>query len=897
MTPQGSATNMATAYDPKLVESKWYAYWMEQGFSQADSASGKKPFTIVIPPPNVTGQLHMGHALDNAIQDILIRWRRMSGDDALWVPGTDHAGIATQAKLEEEIAKEGLTRHDLGREGFLARVWDWKEQYGSRIVEQLRMMGASCDWSRERFTLDEGCSKAVRESFVRYYERGLIYRGTYIVNWCPHCMTVISDIEVDHEERAGRLYYIKYPLASGNGFITVATTRPETMLGDVAVAVHPTDERYRHLIGQEAILPLMERVIPIIADATVDPAFGTGCVKITPGHDPNDFEMGLRHNLPQIAVMAKDATMNENAGIYQGMERMACRARILQDLQEQGLMDKIEEHHHSVGTCSRCDAVIEPLVSEQWFVKMKPLAEPAIAAVREGRLRFVPERYGRTYLNWMENIRDWCISRQLWWGHRIPAWTCPEGHRTVAIEDPACCSTCGSTQLTQDPDVLDTWFSSALWPFSTLGWPETTPDLKRYFPTDVLVTGYDIISFWVARMIFSSLEFMGREPFHTVVIHGMVRDTQGRKMSKSLNNGIDPADIVAGYGADALRFMLIHGSAPGNDMSFQQERLEQARNFANKIWNASRFVLMNLEGYQPGPPLDSSAQLTLPDRWILSRLNKVTTSVQEALERYDFGEALGTLYDFLWDEFCDWYIELVKPRLQPKAVDPDPQTSEEAAADLRLAQGVLATVLRTTLELLHPFMPFISEEIWQHLPKGEASRSIMITDWPKTNATLIDNAAERNMTALMEGIRSIRNLRGEMNVPHGRKIILQILPASPEGRTLAEEAKPLLQRLANASEVTMISEAEVPAKALTIALSNLTIYLPLAEMIDIPQEIARLAKELAALEEEIARLESRLQNEGFLSKAPQAVVEQERVKLADYLSKKQTLVARQQQLS
>ncbi|MCL2498663.1 MAG: valine--tRNA ligase, partial [Symbiobacteriaceae bacterium] len=587
-----SNAKLSSTYDPKQVESRWYTYWMEQKLSQADPSSGKQPFTIMIPPPNVTGQLHIGHALDNSMQDIIIRWQRMSGRDALWMPGTDHAGIATQAKLEEELAKEDLTKHDLGREKFLERIWEWKEKYGSRIVEQLRILGASCDWSRERFTLDEGLSRAVRETFVRYYHQGLIYRGTYIVNWCSHCQTVISDIEVDHEERQGVLYYLRYPLKDSSTtapeYITVATTRPETILGDVAVAVHPEDTRYRHLIGREAILPFLERSLPIIGDTSVDPAFGTGCVKITPGHDLNDYEMGQRHNLPQINILNKDGTLNNQAGPYQGMDRFACRLKILTDLQALDLLVKTEEHILNLGECSRCDTVIEPLVSEQWFVRMKPLAEPAMASVVEGRISFVPERFARTYLNWMENIRDWCISRQLWWGHRIPAWTCPQGHYTVSMEDPTCCATCGSSELTQDPDVLDTWFSSALWPFSTLGWPEETPDYIRYYPTDVLVTGYDLISFWIARMIFSGVHFTGTEPFKTLVIHGMVRDSQGRKMSKSLNNGVDPAEVVEQYGADALRFMLIHGSAPGNDMRVSQERLESARNFANKIWNAAR---------------------------------------------------------------------------------------------------------------------------------------------------------------------------------------------------------------------------------------------------------------------------------------------------------------------
>ena len=875
-------TPMATAYDPSQVEQKWSAYWMEHQLQRAGLDKSKEPFTIVIPPPNVTGQLHLGHALDTTIQDIVTRWQRMQGRDALWLPGTDHAGIATQAKLEEEIAKEGLTRHDLGREKFLERVWAWKDLYGSRIAEQLRRMGASCDWSRERFTFDDDLAKAVRESFVRYYEQGLIYRGTYIVNWCPHCQTVISDIEVDHDDRAGHLYYLQYPLAEGEGSVTIATTRPETMLGDVAVAVHPDDVRYKHLVGQMLVLPIVGRHIPIIADDSVDPEFGTGCVKVTPAHDPNDFAMGLKHHLPQIEVLGKDATMAEQAGVYAGMDRYDCRKQIMLDLEALGAVEKIVDHQHAVGTCSRCNAIIEPLVSEQWFVKMAPLAVPAIEAVTSGRIRFVPERFGRTYINWMENLRDWCVSRQLWWGHPIPAWTCAEGHLTVARETPTVCPVCGDTHLTQDPDVLDTWFSSALWPFSALGWPEQTEDLQRYFPTNVMMTGYDLIQFWVARMIFSSLAFMEQEPFHTVVLHGMVRDAQGRKMSKSLGNGVDPLELVENYGADAMRFMLVHGSAPGNDMRLQEDRLEGSRNFANKLWNASRFVLMNMEGYS-GQAWEEE-NLQLPDRWILSRLQTVISDVQQALTAYDFGEATRHIYDFMWTEFCDWYIELVKPRLQ----------SEDSVAK-QTAQSVLIHVLSETLKLLHPFMPFVTEEIWQHLPivREEGSESsIMIASWPVADTGRVDAASERTMNTLMEVVRGIRNVRAEMNVPHGRRISVLLLPQNEEGTQLAKWVAELTSRLVQAGTMEHIVAADIPTQAMSVAVSGLMIYLPLADLVDLDMEKARLAKEIASVEQDIMRIEGKLSNESFVAKAPADVVDKEKQRLDDAKTRLAGLVQR-----
>lgn len=750
---------MEKVYDPSRVEGKWYPYWEDKGYFHADVDDTKEPFSIVMPPPNVTGALHLGHAIDSTIQDVLTRFKRMQGYNTLWLPGTDHAGIATQAKVEEQLAKEGTNRHELGRDKFLERVWDWKSEYGGRITGQLRRLGASCDWSRERFTMDEGCSDAVRKVFVDLYNKGLIYRGNYIVNWCPHCHTTISDIEVEHVDREGHLWHLRYPVKDSEEFLVVATTRPETMLGDTAVSVHPEDERYQHLIGKTVVLPLVNREIPIIGDDYVDREFGTGAVKITPAHDPNDFEMGLRHNLPSISVMDREANMNEEAGKYQGMERYAARKAIVKDLEDLGVLVKVDHHEHAVGECYRCSTVVEPMVSKQWFVKMAPLAKPAMEVVKEGLMEFVPDRFTKIYLGWLENIRDWCISRQLWWGHRIPVWYCEDcGGEICVQEDPEICPKCGSKHIAQDPDVLDTWFSSGLWPFSTMGWPEDTPELKQFYPTSVLVTGRDIIFFWVARMVFMGLEFMKDVPFKKVMIHGLVLDAQGRKMSKSLGNGVDPLEIIDQYGADTLRFMLITGNTPGNDLRFHPERLEATRNFANKIWNASRFVLLNLQDYTEGPRGD----LKLEDRWILSRYEKTVKEVTIALDRFDLGEAARLLYEFIWNEFCDWYIELAKGRLYDK----------EHPEARHTVQSILLEVLEGTMKLLHPYMPFITEEIWHNLPvTGE---SIMIQSWPQVEGYQ-DSSAEEHMNQIMEVIKAIRNIRAEMNVQPGKKLRLYSL--------------------------------------------------------------------------------------------------------------------------
>ncbi|MDD4753989.1 MAG: valine--tRNA ligase, partial [Desulfitobacteriaceae bacterium] len=752
--------SISTTYDPKKVEEKWYSQWEKDRYFHEEVDLEKPPFSIVMPPPNVTGQLHMGHALDNTIQDILTRWRRMQGYGALWLPGTDHAGIATQARVEENLAKDGVSKYDLGREKFLEKVWEWKERYHDRIAKQLRLLGSSCDWERERFTMDEGCSQAVQEVFVKLYEKGLIYRGSYIINWCPKCQTTISDIEVEHNEREGKLYYLKYPIKDSTAYIRIATTRPETVLGDTAIAVNPEDERYRDLVGLTVVLPIMDREIPIIADEYVDPSFGTGAVKITPAHDPNDFEIGLRHNLSQITVIGKDGRMSEEAGKYQGMDRYECREKLIEEFDGLGLFEKMEEHSHAVGECYRCGTIIEPLVSPQWFVKMKPLAEPAIKAVLDGQIRFVPERFTKIYIGWLENIRDWCISRQLWWGHRIPVWYCQDCGKVICAKAaPLVCPSCDSKNLEQDPDVLDTWFSSALWPFSTLGWLENTKDLDYFYPTSVLVTGRDIIFFWVARMIFMGLEFMEREPFKEVFIHGLVLDSLGRKMSKSLGNGVDPLEIIDQYGADTLRFMLVTGNTPGNDLRFQVERLDAARNFANKIWNASRFVLMNLADYRPDA---EEISFNLADRWILERYRKIAAEVTRYLEKYELGEAARILYDFTWNEFCDWYIELAKLRLY-----------KETGAEKYTAQHVLTYVLSGIMKLMHPFMPFITEEIWQHLPhEGE---TIMLSPWPDTEGMTSYAQEEAEMGLVMEVIRAVRNIRAEMNVPLGKRVNIIVL--------------------------------------------------------------------------------------------------------------------------
>lgn len=877
-----STDNLPSVYNPQNVEGKWYEYWKKGGYFTPSEDYSKKPFSIVMPPPNVTGSLHLGHALDNTLQDILVRWRRMQGYNVLWLPGTDHAGIATQAKVEESLAREGLSKYDLGREKFLEKVWEWKNLYGSRITSQLSLLGSSCDWTRERFTMDEGCSRAVREVFVNLYEKGLIYQGDYIINWCPRCHTAISDIEVEHEDTDGYLWHIKYPVENEDAYLVVATTRPETMLGDTGVAVHPEDERYKHLIGKNVILPLVNRTIPIFADEYVDKEFGTGAVKVTPAHDPNDFEMGLRHNLDQIVVMDKYGVMNENAGRYQGLERSECRKAIVKDLEERGYLVKVEPHNHAVGHCQRCDTVVEPMVSKQWFVKMKPLAEPAIKAVLDGEIRFIPERFTRIYINWMENIRDWCISRQLWWGHRIPVWYCQScGEVICSKEDPTECTKCSSTDLKQDEDVLDTWFSSALWPFSTMGWPDKTHDLEYFFPTSVLVTGRDIIFFWVARMIFSSLEHTGKIPFRDVNIHGLILDGQGRKMSKSLGNGIDPIEVIEKYGADTLRFSLITGVTPGNDVRFHWEKVENTRNFANKIWNASRFVLMNLEGYEK-IELDID-KMGLPDRWIISRLNLTIKEVTRLLEQYDTGEAARRLYDFIWDEFCDWYIELAKPRLfRPKSAD-----------EKLLVQNVLVEVLVTVLRLLHPFMPFVTEEIYQYLPGH--TETIMLDSWPEADDKRILAGALEEMQHIMQVIRAIRNIRAEFNISPGAKISTIILVNDETKREVFAQNKFYVEELANLSEAKIVEEMkDKPKQAVSSLTAWAEIYVPLEGVIDIDKELARLNKELAQVESELAKAENKLKNENFLSRAPEEVIEKEKNKAEEARLKKEGILQRLQ---
>ncbi len=865
--------NIAKTYDPSGVEDRLYNEWCEKGYFRAVPSPDKKPYTIVIPPPNVTGQLHMGHALDETLQDILIRYKRMQGYCALWVPGTDHAGIATQIKVEEELrVKEGKTRYDLGREKFLERVWEWKNLYGGRIINQLKKIGSSCDWSRERFTMDEGCSKAVREVFVNLYNKGLIYQGSRIINWCPHCITALSDAEVEHAEQAGHFWHIKYQVKDSDEFVIIATTRPETLFGDTAVAVNPDDERYTHLIGKTLILPLSGREIPVVADEYVDKEFGTGCVKITPAHDPNDFEVGLRHSLEQIKVMNDDATMNSYAGKYEGMDRYECRKAMLKDLAELGLLVKTEDHSHNVGQCYRCGTTVEPIISKQWFVKMKPLAEPAIEAVKKGDTQFVPAHFEKVYFHWLENIRDWCISRQLWWGHRIPAYYCSEcGEMTVSKEDITVCPKCGG-KVEQDPDTLDTWFSSALWPFSTLGWPDKTEDLDYFYPTSTLVTGYDIIPFWVMRMMFSGLEHTGEVPFKHVFIHGLVRDSQGRKMSKSLGNGIDPLEIVEKYGADALRFTLATGNAPGNDMRFSTERVEASRNFANKIWNASRFTLMNLDITENKLP----EALRIEDKWILSKYNRLVKEVTENLDKFELGIAVSKLYDFIWDSFCDWYIELVKPRLFDKG-------SENAQS----AQYVLTYVLSNTMKLLHPFMPFITEEIWQHLPhEGE---SIMISDFPEYDASLDFPEAERDMEMIMAAIGAVRNRRAEMNVVPSKKAKLIVVTDKSE---VYSQGVTFFEKLASASEVEITTDrGTAPANAVNIVVDGAELFLPLAELIDFDKELERLNKEKKDLEAEIKRVESKLSNQGFIAKAPEKVVSEERAKGEKYRRMLEKVVA------
>lgn len=867
------AKKLDDKYNPKGFEERLYKWWVESGFFTPEREEGKQPFTIVIPPPNITGQLHMGHALDNTIQDILIRWNRMKGIPTLWLPGTDHASIATEAKIVERLSEEGTSKGELGRDKFLERAWRWKEEFGGRIVEQLKKLGSSCDWTRERFTMDEGCSKAVTEFFVSLYERDLIYRGDRIINWCPTCKTSISDAEVEHQDLEGKFWYIKYPLKDGEGYVEVATTRPETMLGDTCVAVHPDDERYKALVGRTVILPLMEREIPIVADEYVDMSKGTGAVKVTPGHDPNDFEIGERHGIAKIRIINDDGTMNENAGAFAGMDRYEARKAVVKELEARGLITRIENIQHSVGHCYRCDSVIEPLISTQWFVRMQPLAQPAIKAVKDGDIRFVPQRFEKIYFHWMENIKDWCISRQLWWGHRIPAYYCCEcGEMMVRREQPTECAECGSKRIEQDPDTLDTWFSSGLWPFSTLGWPEKTKDLEYFYPTSVLVTGYDIIFFWVARMIVSALDQMKEKPFSDVLIHGLVRDAEGRKMSKSLGNGIDPLEIIEEYSADALRFTLATGNAPGNDMRFRMERVEASGNFANKLWNASRFVLMNLEGHDLADidrGLDREG-LELSDRWLLSRLDSLIAEVEDSMQKYELGIAAQKLYDFIWGEYCDWYIELVKHRLY----DRGSKTGDTA-------RRVLHYGLDRLLRLLHPFMPFITEEIWQHLPhEGE---TITLAEWPKSDGSFRDEKAEQQMEAIMEAIRAIRNIRAEMDVAPSRKANVIIVSERKETRDLFANNSVYIERLAAASRVTVREDkGGIPSDAVSAVIEGAQIYIPMEELLDIEKEIERLEREKERLEKELERVNGKLSNKGFVEKAPAEVVDAEKEKLKKY---------------
>jgi valyl-tRNA synthetase len=877
--------NLPKNYDPDQVEEKWYDFWKENDYFRAQIDENKEPFSIVMPPPNVTGQLHMGHALDNTLQDILTRWKRMKGFSALWLPGTDHASIATEVKVVNKLRDEGIDKDELGREGFLDKAWEWKEEYGGRITNQLEKMGSSCDWSRERFTMDEGCSEAVKEVFIQLYDKGLIYQGDYIVNWCPSCHTTLSDVEVEHEEHEGKLYYIKYPLKDSDDYITVATTRPETMLGDTAIAVDPSDDRYNELVGKTAILPIMNREIPIIEDRFVDSEFGTGMVKVTPAHDPNDFEIGERNDLEVIKVFDEDANMTDITGKYAGMDRYECREKLIEDLKEEELLIKVEEHEHSIGQCYRCDTVIEPLVSKQWFVKMEPLAEPAIEAVKQGDIRFIPDRFSKVYLNWMENIKDWCISRQLWWGHRIPVWYCQDCEEVIVRrEEPNECPNCNSENLKQDEDVLDTWFSSALWPFSTLGWPEETEDLQYFYPTDVLVTGRDIIFFWVARMIFMGLEFMDEPPFSDVYVHGLIRDAQGRKMSKSLGNGIDPIEVIEEYGADALRFTIITGNTPGNDMRFREERLEASRNFANKIWNASRFILMNVEEFDYNSFNEENLKLNLADKWMLSRTNEVTQAIDEFLEKYSFGEMSKKLYDFIWNEYCDWYIEILKERLYQ---DKDIQAK-------KTAQYMGLKILGDILKLLHPVMPMITEEIWQKLPISD--KSIMISSWPEYNSKEIDEKAENKMARIMSVIKAVRNIRNEMKVDPGRKIEA-ILLADNENQEILKDGESYIKNLAKIDDLTMQKEMdERPQPSSTSIVNGIEVILPLEGMIDIEKELKRLKKELEDVKYEIDRAKCKLGNEGFVNNAPQELVEGEKEKLEEYKDKKEKLLERIEQL-
>lgn len=870
-------------YEPHQIEAKWLRFWEEKNFFHAEPEPGKPVFSMVIPPPNVTGALHLGHALNNTLQDTLARWRRMQGYNTLWVPGTDHAGIATQARVEEELAQEGISKFDLGREGFLGRVWAWKERYGGEITWQLRVLGVSCDWQRERFTLDRICSRAVREAFVRLYEKGLIYRGNYLVNWCPKCRTTISDIEVEHKEKDGLLYYLFYPLKGEEGGVVVATTRPETMLGDTAVAVHPEDKRYQHLLGKTLVLPLVQREIPVIADSLVDPNFGTGAVKVTPAHDPVDFELAQRHALLQVVVIAPDATMTAAAGKYAGKERYQCREEIVKDLAAGGFLVKTESYRYAVGHCYRCGVAVEPLVSEQWFLKMAPFVAPAREAVLMGKVRFIPERFTKIYLRWLEGLKDWCLSRQLWWGHRIPIWYCRTcGEVICKRETPEVCPVCKGKELEQDPDVLDTWFSSALWPFSTLGWPEETPEFKHFYPTTVLVTGRDIIFFWVARMLFLGLELTGEVPFREVLVHGLVRDEKGRKMSKSLGNGVDPLEVVALYGADALRFMLVTGNTPGNDLRFHGERVEGARNFTNKLWNASRFLLLNLSNYQPR---ESILELSLADQWILSRLNRVIREATASLEAYELGEAARTLYDFTWGEFCDWYLEFAKEKLYGK------ETRSRG-----ITQAVLLTVFETLLRLLHPFLPFITEEIWQRLPR--AGESIAKASWPEVKEAFDFPEAERKMALIQEVIRRLRNLRKEMQIPAGKEMEAIVVAPEEEVREALTEGKKYICALARLKLLKICASLdEKPKKVAAIITEEAEIFVPLGDLIDFEKEIQRLLKEKEKGKEEQARVKRKLANPEFLKKAPWEVVAKEREKEEGLAAKIKSIEARLQMLS
>ena len=862
---------LAKTYDPKAIEEKLYERWCENKYFHAEVDRSRKPFTTVMPPPNITGKLHMGHALDNTLQDILIRYKRMQGYNALWIPGTDHAAISTEVKVTNQLKEEGIDKKELGREGFLERTWQWKEEYAGTIENQLKKLGISCDWDRERFTMDEGCSKAVEEVFIKLYEKGYIYKGSRIINWCPKCKTSLSDAEVEHEEQAGNFWHIKYPIVGTDRFLEIATTRPETMLGDTAIAVHPDDERYKDIVGKNVLLPLVNKEIPVVADYYVDKEFGTGAVKITPAHDPNDFEVGKRHNLEEINIMNDDATINEKGGKYAGMDRYEARKAIVEDLKEQGYLVEIEPHSHNVGTHDRCGTTVEPLIKQQWFVKMEELAKPAIEALKTGELKFVPERFNKIYLHWLENIKDWCISRQIWWGHRIPAYYCDEcGDFVVAREMPETCPHCGCTHFTQDEDTLDTWFSSALWPFSTLGWPDKTEDLDYFYPTDVLVTGYDIIFFWVIRMVFSGYEHTGKSPFHTVLIHGLVRDSQGRKMSKSLGNGIDPLEVIDQYGCDALRLTLVTGNAPGNDMRFYHERVESSRNFANKVWNASRFIMMNMEENVVAEP--DASLLNEADKWILSRVNRLAKDVTENMDKFELGIAVQKVYDFIWDEFCDWYVETAKYRIYHKE-------EEKAAADCVL--WVLKTVLKQALKLLHPFMPFITEEIYSVLVPEE--ESLMMSEWAQFHAEWDFPAEENVMEHVKEITRGIRNMRAEMNVPNNRKTKVYVVCEDTEIcdgiSTLENSIKPLMM-----AEKILVQQTKenIADNAVSVVVPDAVVYLPLEDLVDFEQEMERLQKEEEKLKKEIKRAEGMLSNERFISKAPEAKVQEEREKLEKY---------------